>query len=1073
MTAMLQAFKEKLQGAMESPEQASLFTSEIVETADQLAESLTLPPAEDDMVSIESVHWIGYFHYLRYRALKSGEDLTELVTSLSWFGLLASVRPDLVPSGIAAVVKVRTNAEAPAEPTSFVESQTQALREAMGTGDLSKLDSAAASASAAQEQFTGPIEERARALAMVGSAYRTFARLFEGHGVLEESIPWARRAVILTAGTEFELEFLQFLASSLWELHQSSNDRAVLFECEQLGRRLAAWPGQVGEDAAEADSHLAVVLKLKYEATNEAPVLMEAIEFCQLAVDNVDRGSPTRARHLSNLCEGLWTVYNLSGKVEDLDRVIDNYQESLLATAAQVEESEHYFWNFSTVLREKVESFGDRAAYRQWVDVAKYAVAASPTGRDRARSYLRLAKGLRELAIIAGEQVPHAEHIKMIRNAVAEDPHPELKDLLAGALREGFEDGGPRGDIDEAVDILRQLVEQDHADSESYPMHLQNLAGALSVRYGHSNDRSDIDQSIRLGYDALMALRSDSNETATFQMYIADRLRARASANETPIVDLNTAIALYRESYANAGNDPIILRIISGLRSAQIDLYKVTGDTRNLDFDAADKRLESILSSASSDQRISYISNLATDLRDRFEALGRTGDINRSIKLYRSVLATKNTSDRPQYSAYLAAFLRTRYKRLGDKSDIDEAIQLFSAAANSPTLSDFERARQYAHLGGAFVERFERFARLADLDEGVAASRSAVKLSSREDHSYYHHLSHLALTLSARADFRGGIEDLEECEAVYIEAANCADSDSDRADMVYNAGTIIARRARALDDPTLLDSSIALLRKSLAILPSGSDKKPLYLSMIGSRFMERYIMTGLQSDINEAIATCRRSVDECRPSHPNFFLCRANLAATLGAKASNIPSGRVQSEATAIYRQLLEGMPENDPARIRIHGNLAVLLQAAAGNSEEARNEAIELYRTYSESPLITAAQRLSASMSLAQLLAVDNHRASLEIYRRAVSLVPLAAWHGIRRTEREHHLRRWTGLGAAAAEVALSLDEPGTALELLEGSRSVMWQQLLEQRVDLSSMTGIPEDIVRRMIEIRASLDA
>ena len=92
--------------------------------------------------------------------------------------------------------------------------------------------------------------------------------------------------------------------------------------------------------------------------------------------------------------------------------------------------------------------------------------------------------------------------------------------------------------------------------------------------------------------------------------------------------------------------------------------------------------------------------------------------------------------------------------------------------------------------------------------------------------------------------------------------------------------------------------------------------------------------------------------------------------------------------------------------------------------------------------------------------------------YATAVSLLPLAAWHGLDRATREGELALWGSMTIDAAAWAITGGHPQRAVELLEQGRSILWSQLLQTRDDVDDLRAADPDMAQRLDSIRASLD-
>ncbi|GLW98815.1 hypothetical protein Misp02_29020 [Microtetraspora sp. NBRC 16547] len=97
----------------------------------------------------------------------------------------------------------------------------------------------------------------------------------------------------------------------------------------------------------------------------------------------------------------------------------------------------------------------------------------------------------------------------------------------------------------------------------------------------------------------------------------------------------------------------------------------------------------------------------------------------------------------------------------------------------------------------------------------------------------------------------------------------------------------------------------------------------------------------------------------------------------------------------------------------------------------------------------------------------------AVEGFDLAVRLVPAVAWHGLSLPVRRENLTEWPGLAADAAACAILAGQPATAVELLEQGRSVLWQQMLHLRGDLTELARTHPDLAAKVSSLRTALNS
>ncbi|MFC5218408.1 CHAT domain-containing protein [Streptomyces coerulescens] len=228
-------------------------------------------------------------------------------------------------------------------------------------------------------------------------------------------------------------------------------------------------------------------------------------------------------------------------------------------------------------------------------------------------------------------------------------------------------------------------------------------------------------------------------------------------------------------------------------------------------------------------------------------------------------------------------------------------------------------------------------------------------------------------------------------------------------------------------------------------------------------------------DLSEAAwgrALTVRDMDR-RPRH--WAAYANNFGVALLDEYQRTEKTQVLDTAVVFLRESLAALTEDSPARARALTNLIAAVTARADLPEEAEDlpDLSGLQRDLSETTSAPALARLAAASAYGYAAADrDGPAAGLDGLGAAVELLPRAAWWGHSRTTREDVLADHTGLATDAAACAIEAGRPARALELLEGGRAVLWQQLLRTRADRTRLYEVAPRLARRMDKLAATLE-
>ncbi|MGI5240193.1 hypothetical protein [Dactylosporangium sp. CA-139066] len=485
------------------------------------------------------------------------------------------------------------------------------------------------------------------------------------------------------------------------------------------------------------------------------------------------------------------------------------------------------------------------------------------------------------------------------------------------------------------------------------------------------------------------------------------------------------------EGDANAGvNRPVILWVLGQADRAR---FALTDDRRYLDQAVA--RLRAAVAAAGPDEPDlgQMHADLAGALQRRYEAGAEAADLDEAVAGWREGLRlhSADAPDRVGPQSNLALALRMRFEQLGVRDDIDQAVTLGREALRTATPA--LRAVVQSNLAGALLLRFRHTGATADLDEAVALGREAAEAADEERQLGCR--SNLCLALMIRHMASGAAADLDDAIRWGRTAAEAAPRDApERPAVLTNlAGALHVRfhRTRNLRD---LDAAIDYARQAVAATASdrGAPDRGA-LSDLSMLLLSYFDIDRSRDTLEEAIAAARQGVGgSANATHPSYSSHLANLAEGLLER----------------YR--------HDAAEADLTEALALLHRAA-------------------HHPSAPVARRLDAARSHAEAAARwRGLEAALPMYRVAVGLVPLMAWRGITREDRQRLLHvSGSGLACDAAAGAIGTAAPDLAVALLEQGRGVLWSQLLESRTDLSALRTADQRLADRLAHVRRQLDA
>ncbi|WP_326950946.1 CHAT domain-containing protein [Amycolatopsis sp. NBC_01307] len=167
---------------------------------------------------------------------------------------------------------------------------------------------------------------------------------------------------------------------------------------------------------------------------------------------------------------------------------------------------------------------------------------------------------------------------------------------------------------------------------------------------------------------------------------------------------------------------------------------------------------------------------------------------------------------------------------------------------------------------------------------------------------------------------------------------------------------------------------------------------------------------------------------------------------------------------------------DDDPTRASyLLSSADMLMQLFEATAEDTlADRATALHREAAAIATAPVADRLRATVGWAAGEARGGrYDAAVVAYQAAIQLLPLTAWHGLERGDREYLLSLSAGMASDAAAAAIALDEPDLALELLEEGRGVLLRQAFDYRRGPALLRERHPELAAELETVRRRLDA
>lgn len=369
-------------------------------------------------------------------------------------------------------------------------------------------------------------------------------------------------------------------------------------------------------------------------------------------------------------------------------------------------------------------------------------------------------------------------------------------------------------DLNRAISLHEQTVQDSSENSINLPIFLSNLGGALSKRYSIIGDKKDIEKEILLHRRAIEVTPRNSKELPMF--------------------------------YNNLG-------------AALITYYElVTGSIKDLD-EAIRILSESVkITPINSDQRSDRLSNLGGALISLYTLQKHLPDLENAIEnLFDAVNSTQHDDHRlPQYTLNLGIALIKKYEHTGAMKLLDDAIDLFKKADELSLDSSPYKSNYINELGTGFLARYLAAGEIKDIESGIDCFDKVCTITPRNTPNFARYSYNLANALNYYSTHHRKKNYIKKAIDFAKQAIENTSANSPELGRYYNC---LGNALSKYKEISYIDEAITVYKKAIEITSNSTDLDDIYNSL-GVTYQERYDITFDDSDIDEAIKHIRQAL---------------------------------------------------------------------------------------------------------------------------------------------------------------------------------------------------------------------
>jgi hypothetical protein len=418
----------------------------------------------------------------------------------------------------------------------------------------------------------------------------------------------------------------------------------------------------------------------------------------------------------------------------------------------------------------------------------------------------------------------------------------------------------------------------------------------------------------------------------------------------------------------------------------------------------------------------------------------------------------------------LASMYDWRHQLEGNMQDLDQAILLATDGLGLRSLASSVRCTLLSTNAQSFGIQSQVKGDLNLLEGAIKISREAFYLCPSTHRRYHQHMNGLMFLLGTHFDSTGRIEFLDEI----VSFANL--------DVVVKCKWIACNIAEAMRHRAQLASpgaAVTLLHRAIHILKARREhssniinqEKANILRELGAVYDLQFEL-GMEIDQESRLRLARDAVELVRDTFEGRMEATISLITVLLKQASRTANGSLVDEAEDIIHDALKDEQVLDHLKTSLKALRAELEVVRSSMQAIPVDLAIawQKFETIVTNSSIRPRDRLRIAIRWATLAEGIDTKSALVAYRHAVDILPQVGYIGKDLMGRVQALRQARDLVPRAASLALGIGEVKRAIELLEHSRGVIWQQSLHLRPPLHLL---PPHHASQLADISKTLDS
>ncbi|CAE6541290.1 unnamed protein product [Rhizoctonia solani] len=697
-------------------------------------------------------------------------------------------------------------------------------------------------------------------------------------------------------------------------------------------------------------------------------------------------------------------------------------------------------------------------------------------------------KNLFELGIMCDDQFQRSGELKDLEDAInyisqaidqVPDGYLELPkwlSSLAMSRNDRFRHLGELQDLEKALKCRSRALNLTPEGHPDFPHRLANLGASHRDRFIRLGELGDLEKAIECGTRAL-ALTPDGHldlpqRLASLVLSYNHRFRRLGE-----LEDLEKAIEYLTCALKSTSDDhPALPGRLANLGVFYNDRFKRLGELGDLEK-GIEHLSRALRLTPDGHPNLPYrLANLGALHLDRFRRLDKLEDLEKGIKQLSCALQSTpdNHPALPTWLTNLVVSYNDRFERLGILEDLEKAIECGSRGIALTPDGHPDLPTQLTNIGGPYHSRFRRLGDLEDLEKAIEFESRALALTPDDHPSFSTRLANLVVSHNERFENLGEMEDLEKA----IEYGSCAlaltpdDHPSLPARLSY-LGESHSNRFERMGEPEDLKKAMEYIFRALDLTPKNHPDLSHRLGNIGVSHRDQFRVLGELEHLDKAIEYLTRAVALTADDHPDLPAQLTNLGGSYIDRFRRLNELEDLEKGVECQSRALAFTPEGHPGLPDRHYSLALsrILQYNVTNKPSHLDDALTFFRSATQSSAGAPRVKFGHALYWATLAFQHSTLNCIEAYQTTIDILPQFIWLGATTNQRYEDLEQIKHLAGQAASTALLASKYELALEWLEHTRCVVWNQSLMLRSPLDVLQASHSTLASQLQTIASQL--